>query len=102
MFGDSNHKDHICYVSYSSVEDNIALIKDYFRYYCDLDYDKLEWRYRPPIDDYNCVMAILTYYFRNKSLRFEDKKFKFSRPDNFPHRNPEKATGQYKIWVDTI
>jgi len=102
LFGKSTHKDYLCYLSYSSIQDNLPLLKNYFRNYCSIDYDRLEWNRRPPIDDYNCVRAIMTYYFREQSLHFKCKTYGYSRLEDFPLRGPDKETEHYKVWVDTV
>lgn len=101
LFGGSNLTEYVCYVSYSSVQCNKDLIKRYFLDYCGFDYDELEFGGRPPIDDYNCAQAILSYFFRDKWLRFEYRDHKFSRPKEFPSRIPDKESDQYKVWVET-
>ena len=101
-WGDSTKIDYTCYVCYSSIKDNEKLIKNYFLYYCGFDYDKLRLLERPPLDDYNCLCAIVTYYFRDKGLKFEYKSHEYSRHDKFPDRKPEKESDEYKVWVDVL
>jgi len=102
IWGDSSKTDYSCYVCYSSIKDNEKLIKEYFLYYCGLDFDELELIERPPLDDYNCLCAIVTYYFRDIGLKFKYKSYEYCRHDKFPDRKPEKKSDEYKVWVDVL
>ena len=101
IWGDSQQKEYTCYVSFSSIRDIQNLTKDYFLYYHGFNYDELQVYKRPPMDDYNTVCAILTYYFRDQSLKFKYKEHSFSHPKKFPERKPDKEENNYRVWIDT-
>ena len=100
--GNSTKADYTCYVCYSSIKDNEKLIKKYFLYYCGFNFDELELLGRPPLDDYNCICAIMTYYFRDEGLKFEYESHEYCRDDKLPNRKPEKESDEYKVWVDVL
>lgn len=102
IWGDSTKTEYTCYVCYSSIKDNEKLIKEYFLYYCGFDYDKLKLLGRPPLDCYNCLCAIMTYYFRDKGLRFKYESHEYCQGEKFPDRKPEKESEGYKVWVDVL
>jgi len=100
--GGSTKTDYTCYVCYSSIKGNEKLIKEYFLYYCGFDFDKLELIGRPPLDDYNCLRAIITYYFSDRALKFKYDSHEYCLHDQFPDRKPEKESDEYKVWVDVL
>jgi len=102
LLGDSIKRDYNCYVCYSSVKENESLIKKYFLYYCGINFDELGWTQRPPLDDKNCLLAIITYFFRDKGLKFIYESYEYCCEDRFPDRKPEKEEKGYKVWADVL
>ena|GEM_PF-3628296 len=102
IWGDSTKTYYTCYVCYSSIRGNEKLIKEYFLYYCGFDFDKLESITRPPLDDYNCLCAIITYYLRDHGLKFKYDSHQYCLHSEFPNRKPDKKSDEYKVWVDVL
>ena len=100
LLGDTERKQYKCFISYSSVSENSKIVKDYFRDYYGINYDKLKYFERPPLDDYNLNKAILTYYFKEQFAKFEYKSREYIRPSSLPDREPDKETEHYKVWVE--